>query len=75
MNKNWRGIQSFKTSNTFKKVHKQSKTYHMPKKGKAKNTVNKAKHTKLIKQKVSKITKQKKQNKLRLKEIIKKMNS
>ena len=32
----------------------------MPKKGKAKNTVNKAKHTKLIKQKVSKITEQKK---------------
>ena len=47
----------------------------MPKKGKAKNTLNKAKHTKLIKQKVSKITEQKKQQKLRLKEIIKKMNS
>ena len=47
----------------------------MPIKGKAKNTVNKVKHTKLIKQKVSKITKQKKQQKLRLREIIKKMNS
>ena len=47
----------------------------MPKKGKAKNTVNKAKHTKLIKQKVSKIAEQKKQQKSRLKEIIKKMNS
>jgi hypothetical protein len=47
----------------------------MPKKGKAKNTLNKAKHTKLMKQKVSKITEQKKQQKLRLKEIIKKMNS
>ena len=47
----------------------------MPKKGKAKNTVNKEKHTKLIKQKVSKTTKQKKQQKLRLREIIKKMNS
>ena len=46
----------------------------MPKKGKAKNTINKAKHTKLIKQKVSRITEQKKQHKLRLKEIIKKMN-
>ena len=31
----------------------------MSKKGKAKNTVNKAKHTKLIKQKVLKITEQK----------------
>lgn len=47
----------------------------MSKKGKAKNTVNKAKHTKLIKQKVSRITEQKKQHKLRLKEIIKKMNT
>ena len=46
----------------------------MSKKGKAKNTVNKAKHTKLIKQNVSRITEQKKQHKLRLKEIIKKMN-
>ena len=45
----------------------------MPKKGKgkAKNTLNKAKHTKLMKQKISKITEQKKQQKLRLKEIIK----
>ena len=76
MNKNWRRIQSFKISKTFNKiVLKQSKIFKMPIKGKAKNTVNKAKHTKLIKQKVSKITKQKKQNKLRLKEIIKKMNS
>ena len=47
----------------------------MPIKGKAKNTVNKVKHTKLIKQKVSKIAEQKKQQKLRLREIIKKMNS
>ncbi len=47
----------------------------MSKKGKAKNTVNKAKHTKLIKQKVSRITEQKKQHKMRLKEIIKKMNT
>jgi len=46
----------------------------MSKKGKAKNTINKAKHTKLIKQKVSRITEQKKQHKLPLKEIIKKMN-
>ena len=46
----------------------------MSKKGKAKNTINKAKHTKLIKQKVSRITEQKKQHKLRLKEIINKMN-
>ena len=46
----------------------------MPKKGKAKNTLNKEKHTKLIKQKILKIAK-KKQHKLRLKEIIKKMNS
>ena len=46
----------------------------MSKKRKAKNTVNKAKHTKLIKQKVLRITHQKKQHKLRLKEIIKKMN-
>ena len=46
----------------------------MSKKGKAKNTINKAKHTKLIKQKVLRITEQKKQHKLRLKEIIKKMN-
>jgi len=46
----------------------------MPKKGKAKNTVNKAKHTKLINQKISKVKLQKIQNKERLKAIIKKAN-
>ena len=47
----------------------------MPKKGKAKNTLNKEKHTKLIKQKILKIAKQKKHHNQRLKEIIKKMNN
>ena len=46
----------------------------MPKKGKAKNTVNKAKHTKLMNQKVSKVKQQKLENKKRLKAIIKKAN-
>lgn len=46
----------------------------MPKKGKAKNTVNKAKHSRLMAQKVNKIKKQKASNKERLKAIIKKAN-
>ncbi len=46
----------------------------MPKKGKAKNTVNKAKHTKLMNQKINKVKQQKLQNKERLKAIIKKAN-
>jgi len=43
----------------------------MAKKGKAKNTVNKAKHTKLMQQKTNKVKLQKLQNKERLKAIIK----
>ena len=46
----------------------------MPKKGKAKNTVNKAKHTKLMNQKVNKVKLKKIQNKERLKAIIQKAN-
>ena len=46
----------------------------MPKKGKAKNTVNKAKHSKLMNQKITKFALQKKQHKERLKTIIKKIN-
>lgn len=46
----------------------------MPKKGKAKNTVNKAKHTKLMNQKINKVKQQKAENKKRLKAIIKKAN-
>ena len=46
----------------------------MPKKGRAKNTVNKAKHSKLMSQKVNKMKLQKLQNKERLKAIIKKAN-
>ncbi|MBT6376802.1 MAG: hypothetical protein HOJ72_01015 [Flavobacterium sp.] len=46
----------------------------MPKKGKAKNTVNKAKHSKLMNQKITKLALQKKQHKERLKAIIKKNN-
>ncbi len=46
----------------------------MSKKGKAKNTVNKAKHSKLMKQKIKKGKLQKLQNKERLKAIIKKVN-
>ena len=46
----------------------------MPKKGKAKNTVNKAKHTRLMKQKVNKVKQQKLQNKERLKALVKKIN-
>lgn len=46
----------------------------MSKKGKAKNTVNKAKHTKLMNQKINKVKQQKIENKKRLKAIIKKAN-
>lgn len=46
----------------------------MPKKGKAKNTVNKAKHTKLMKQKINKVKLEKQQNRKKLKAIIKKVN-
>jgi hypothetical protein len=44
----------------------------MSKKGKAKNTVNKAKHTKLINQKKNKLKKEAELRKKRLKAIIKK---
>ncbi|CAA0189221.1 conserved hypothetical protein [Tenacibaculum maritimum] len=47
----------------------------MAKKGKAKNTVNKAKHSRLLKQKENKIRLEKQRNKERLKEIIQKMNA
>ena len=43
----------------------------MSKKGKAKNTVNKAKHTKLLNQKKNKLKSEQEMRKLRLKEIIK----
>jgi hypothetical protein len=46
----------------------------MPKKGKAKNTLNKAKHTKLMSRKISKVKLEKQLNKERLKAIIKKVN-
>lgn len=48
----------------------------MPKKGKgkAKNTINKAKHTKLMNRKINKVKLEKLQNKERLKAIIKKAN-
>ncbi len=48
----------------------------MPKKGKgkAKNTNNKAKHTKLMNQKINKVKLEKQLNKERLKAIIKKAN-
>tara|TARA_R110002126_G_scaffold277560_2_gene423536 strand:- start:20818 stop:20979 length:162 start_codon:yes stop_codon:yes gene_type:complete len=46
----------------------------MPKKGKAKNTVNKAKHTKLMHRKTNKIKLEKQLHKERLKAIIKKVN-
>lgn len=46
----------------------------MAKKGKAKNTVNKAKHTKLMNRKVNKLKLEKQQHKERLKAIIKKAN-
>ncbi len=43
----------------------------MSKKGKAKNTVNKAKHTKLLNKKKAKLKSEKETRRLRLKEIIK----
>ncbi len=46
----------------------------MPKKGKAKNTVNKAKHSKLMNQKINKVKSEKQLTKERLKGIIKKAN-
>lgn len=46
----------------------------MPKKGKAKNTLNKAKHTKLMNQKINKVKLEKQQTKERLKALIKKIN-
>lgn len=46
----------------------------MPKKGKAKNTVNKAKHTRLMQQKIAKVKLEKQRTKERLKAIIKKAN-
>jgi len=46
----------------------------MPKKGKAKNTANKAKHTRLMKQKENKVKLEKQRNKERLKALVKKIN-
>lgn len=46
----------------------------MPKKGKAKNTLNKAKHTKLMQRKINKVKLEKQLHKERLKNIIKKVN-
>jgi hypothetical protein len=46
----------------------------MPKKGKAKNTVNKAKHSKLMNQKINKVKLEKQLHKERLKALIKKVN-
>ena len=46
----------------------------MPKKGKAKNTVNKEKHTRMIHQKMNKVKSEKQLTKERLKAIIKKAN-
>ncbi|WP_299837476.1 hypothetical protein [uncultured Tenacibaculum sp.] len=46
----------------------------MSKKGKAKNTVNKAKHSRLMKQKENKLRLEKQRTKERLKAIIKKAN-
>ena len=46
----------------------------MSKKGKAKNTVNKTKHSKLMQQKTSKVKLAKLQNKEHLKAIIRKVN-
>lgn len=49
----------------------------MPKKGKgkAKNSVNKAKHTKLMNRKINKVKLEKQLNKERLKAIIQKVNA
>jgi hypothetical protein len=46
----------------------------MPKKGKAKNTLNKAKHTKLMNRKINKVKQEKIDHKERLKAIIRKVN-
>ncbi|MDG1528186.1 MAG: hypothetical protein P8I51_05515 [Polaribacter sp.] len=46
----------------------------MPKKGKAKNTVNKKKHTKLMNRKINKVKQEKIDHKEKLKAIIKKAN-
>jgi hypothetical protein len=46
----------------------------MPKKGKAKNTVNKAKHTRLMHQKINKVKLEKQRTRERLKAIILKAN-
>jgi hypothetical protein len=46
----------------------------MPKKGKEKNTANKAKHSRLMKQKQNKLRLEKQRTKERLKAIIKKVN-
>lgn len=46
----------------------------MAKKGKAKNTANKAKHSKLMHQKINKVKLDKIKNKEKLKAIIKKAN-
>ena len=46
----------------------------MPKKGKAKNTVNKAKHTKLMNRKINKVKREKIANNERLRAIIRKVN-
>jgi 5,10-methylene-tetrahydrofolate dehydrogenase/methenyl tetrahydrofolate cyclohydrolase len=48
--------------------------YKMPKKGKAKNTLNKAKHTKLMTQKINRVKLEKQRTKDRLKALIKKVN-
>ncbi len=44
----------------------------MPKKGKEKNTKNKAKHTKLMNRKLNKLRDEKMQHKLRLKALVQK---
>ena len=46
----------------------------MAKKGKAKNTLNKVKHTKLMNRKINKVKLEKKLHQERLKSIIKKAN-
>jgi hypothetical protein len=46
----------------------------MSKKGKAKNTVNKAKHSRLVQQKKNKLREEKLLHKTRLKAIIRKVN-
>ncbi len=46
----------------------------MPKKGKQKNTKNKAKHTKLMQRKLNKVRTEKEATKARLKAIVKKAN-